>query len=88
MPQQLPLPLQPSPCWPRCSNIVALPHADELTDHPGTRVLALGAAPLHVDSATLLALLRGYPIVGASWQASCVLQPHVTLPSPAGAAWS
>jgi hypothetical protein len=51
-------------------------------------VLALGAAPLHVDSATLLALLRGYPIVGASWQASCVLQPHVTLPSPAGAAWS
>lgn len=43
---------------------------DQLPDHPGTRVLALGAAPLRVDGPTLLALLRGYPVVGASWQAA------------------
>ncbi|EFN58297.1 hypothetical protein CHLNCDRAFT_142287 [Chlorella variabilis] len=47
-----------------------LPLTDQLPDHPGTRVLALGAAPLRVDGPTLLALLRGYPVVGASWQAA------------------
>ena len=41
--------------------------ADELPDCRGTRVLALGGAPLRIDGTLLLALLRGYPVVGSGW---------------------
>ncbi len=41
--------------------------ADELQDHLGAHVLSLGATPLRIDGPTLLALLRGYPVVGAGW---------------------
>lgn len=40
---------------------------DELPDHAGTRMLALGGSPLIVDGPLLLGLLRGYPAVGANW---------------------
>ncbi len=40
---------------------------DELPDHPGTRMLALGGSPLVVDGPLLLGLLRGYPTVGTNW---------------------
>ena len=55
-----------------CKNVTAVPTpaalcADELPDHPGTRVLALGGSPLVVDGTLLLGLLRGYPAVGANW---------------------
>ncbi|KAL4442023.1 hypothetical protein ABPG77_011284 [Micractinium sp. CCAP 211/92] len=41
--------------------------ADELPDQDGTRVLALAGRPLRVDETTLLALLRGYPVVDTDW---------------------
>jgi hypothetical protein len=47
--------------------------ADELQDHPGTHVLSLGATPLRIDGPTLLALLRGYPVVGAGWWAAAAV---------------
>ncbi|KAL4443803.1 hypothetical protein ABPG75_011540 [Micractinium tetrahymenae] len=51
----------------KAADDAGLPLAEELPDHAGTRVLALAGRPLQVDETLLLALLRGYPIVGADW---------------------